>query len=211
MLHTKKNLFVIVEGLTEAVHLNSLASDFAMSIAEDDSYFLQLAWNAPPAWVVESNNKLLPLIVNKCDIAEIPYVLHLITFPAAIPKDFNLDDLRFTFTIAGLILVVDLSSETWRENSPRFQNRLRTLQKGGIRWLKNTNLPCVIVASSLDSPLVSIEEMRQAFGLSSKMAVLLYLGKTRKESRFHFFLTYDYQFVQDVLTTLIEQIEASNL
>jgi len=210
-LSNARKLFFVVEGLNHSVGSNSLASDFTISAAGEESSDVQVGWRRHPSWNIDKN-ELLPLKLRKCYVTGKPYVLHLITFPTAIPKDFNLDDLAFPFTIDGLVLNIDLSgiSEERNDHALQFQVRLQPLRKGGIRWIKDTNLPCAIVSTSIHSSLISIEEIREAFDLSANMPILPYLGKSREESGPYLFLAYEPEFTQTVLVALIEQVELSN-
>jgi hypothetical protein len=204
-----KDLYIVVEGLNAGVGLNSTAFDFAQSAAGEDFEHIFLTWNARPYWV-HNVNDTLPVIKHQINYKS--YLLHLITFPAAIPKDFDLTDLQFPFPIDGLILTLDISSfgAFWDKTNSKDYFPFNAIERGGARWIRIPDIPCVLIATSLEPPLISIEQANQAFGLSPKIPTLFYPGKTRDTSAFYFFLTFAQDFVQAVFAELIKQIETAD-
>ncbi len=191
--------------------MKSLALDFAMSASGEDFSRLDVMWHTPPNWW-GNDEQPLSVDIRKCYAINGVYNINLITFPTSIPIDFDLHSLQFPYTINGIILNVDLSRFGWDSDTRSDKSRadLKSLERGGILWIKDEKLPSVIIATSFNPPLISRNEMRNLLGLSQKTPVLPYLKNTRDESRFQFFLTYEHEYIQNVLTALVNQISVNN-
>lgn len=173
--------------------------------AQDHPARIEVTWRVPPRWVTQNQEKL-SLRYGISSVDSKPYRLHLISFPKAIPKDFSLVDLEVPFTVAGMILIVDLNNrQFWQERAPT--NSLKAIKTGKIDWTRTSHLPTVIAAISNHPFVFGTDEIPTLLGLDAQTPFIPYFPDTYDEENLR--LNYPFVYTQQVLSALVEQIEAN--
>jgi len=134
-----------------------------------------------------------------CSIKLQEYVVHLFGFPSALPTNYSLRDLQFPMELQnlGFVVILDLDflpdiEEFYLSSEARHDPLISALA-----WIRTHELPFVAIAREQEDSSTDSEELQSIFELSVDVPIC------RCSSSF------DGEFVQQVLCSLLAQFEAA--
>ncbi len=192
---------LVTDGL-----IDTLAYDFirCACLISDRPAISSAVWRKPPSWT--HNRESLPLLIGECSIINKSNKLNLLTFPPAIIRDFTLDCLDFPFNLVGLVLIIDLSDESYWARGAKFFDGIRSTKSGGVGWTRESMIPGVIITVNNGADVVSKRKMFDLLGLNPNTPVFSYYVQTNVENskgRGHFSFIFTHEFTQNVLSSFI--------
>ena len=135
-----------------------------------------------------------------------PLKLQLITIPStSFPRDYKLDALHLPIRIDGFVLTVDLSLDDDFYDSTKLTPHDSI---GGIDWVKETGLPFAVSVSSVDPPILTVDQLPTVLNISPSIPIIYYPREEYlADNRPNYFLAYKKQYTDKVLNKLVQQIQ----